>query len=174
VFFRDRGNAGSAPEPEERINVRKLLKVAIPLVLVPAALIGGSTAAHASITTGCTTFADGAQICEVQETMNSGYCVANVEQSAGGSSFAFENILDASGTGYDCSFWLERDVNGTGWYDESGQLIQSPGHGYNSQNYWDGSGYQARVCFEFLWSGTSDPGAVHCSGAIGDLGVISV
>jgi hypothetical protein len=61
------------------------------------------------------------------------------------------------GTGYDCSFWLERDVNGTGWYDESGQTTLSPGNDFISQNYWDGSGYEALACFEFLWSGTSDP-----------------
>lgn len=148
--------------------MRKFLKVALPLLLVPAALVGGSTAAHASVNTDCYT-TGGAQACGVQETMNSGYCSAYVTQSTAGSSFAYLYGLNLVGTGYDCSFWLERDVNGTGWYDESGQTILSPANLFDSQNYWDGSGYQARACFEFLWSGTSDPGAVHCSGAIGDL-----
>jgi hypothetical protein len=148
--------------------VRKSLKATLGLLLVPAALIGGSTAAQASVTTDCYTYA-GAQACGVQETMNSGYCSAYVNQFGSGSSFAFLSIVDEVGTGYDCRFWLERDVNGTGWYDESGETTFSPANAWESQNYWDGSGYQARACFQFLWSGTSDPGAVHCSGAIGNL-----
>jgi hypothetical protein len=27
---------------------------------------------------------------------------------------------------------------------------------------------QARGCFQFLWSGTSDPGAVYCTPALGN------
>ena len=75
--------------------MRKSLKATLGLLLVPAALIGGSTAAQASVNTYCYTYG-GAQACGVQETMNSGYCSAYVNQSGSGSSFAFLSIVDGS------------------------------------------------------------------------------
>src|SRR2546427_4603424 len=43
------------------------------------------------------------------------------------------------GTGYDCQFWMERNVNNTGWYDESGVKIITPGTvNWASPDYWDG------------------------------------
>ena len=148
--------------------MRRLLKFALPLLLVPAALFGTSTVANAAVVTDCNT-TNGIQTCQVYEPISTGSCSTLVTQAAAGSAFVQEWPLDYAGTVYDCRFWLERDVNNTGWYNESGYLILSPGNEYFSQNYYDGPGYQARVCFQYLWSGTSDPGAVHCSSAIGGL-----
>lgn len=137
--------------------MRKIFKAVLPVVMMPLFVIGVSGSAHAAITSGC--FYGGE--CQVDETMNSGQCEGMVIDT--GSDDVYLQYLDDSGTGYDCRFWMERNVNNTGWYNESGYLTLTPGHSYDSQNYWDGPGYQARVCFQFLWSGTSDPGAVHCS-----------
>jgi hypothetical protein len=138
--------------------MRKIFKAALPIALTPLFLIGvNAGSASAAVTSGCFY---GSQ-CQVAETMNSGQCMGTVIDT--GSDDVYLQYLDDNGTGYDCRFWMERNVNNTGWYNESGYLTLTPGNSYDSQNYWDGPGYQAEVCFQFLWSGTSDPGAVHCS-----------
>jgi hypothetical protein len=67
-------------------------------------------------------------------------------------------------SGYSCLFWIERNVNNTGWYDESGKLSLAQNTNYNTQGYWDGSGYQAELCFQFNWG--SSLGAAHCTSAM--------
>lgn len=145
--------------------MRKYLRIVLPALLVPVAAVGFSGTAQASITSTCNTLYGGDQICGAMETMGSGDCEATIEQTD--TTFVTLSFVDQD-SGYDCRFWLERDVNGTGWYDESGQITEPDNRGGSTGNYWDGSGYEARGCFEFLWSGTSDPGAVHCSPALGN------
>ncbi|TDU05421.1 hypothetical protein EDD99_3933 [Streptomyces sp. 846.5] len=137
--------------------MRKIAKAVLPLVMAPFFLVSAGSAAHASTTSACYSGVD----CEVKETMNSGFCFGDVQDTTGSKVTLY--YLDAAGTGYDCRFWMERNVNNTGWYNESGYVTLAPDTSYTPQNYWDGPGYQARVCFQFLWSGTSNPGAVHCS-----------
>lgn len=145
--------------------MRKIFKAALPLALTPLLLVGLSGAAHAAITSGCTS---SGYECQVDETMNSGQCLGELIE-AQTQHEVYLSYWDADGTGYNCRFWMERNVNNTGWYNESGYLTLTPGNAYNSQNYWDGPGYQAEVCFQFLWSGDSNPGAVHCSPPMGNL-----
>ncbi|MFG3287857.1 hypothetical protein ACGF3G_03465 [Streptomyces sp. NPDC048179] len=140
--------------------MRRVYKAVLPLVLTPVLLIGVSGTANAVISSGCYYGGE----CQVDETMNTGDCEGIVQDTD--SSYVYLQYADNYGTGYDCRFWMERNVNNTGWYNESGYLTLTPGHSYDSQNYWDGPGYQARVCLQFLWSGTSDPGVAHCSPAI--------
>lgn len=145
--------------------MRKFLRAVLPLLFAPFVLIGVSSAAHAAVTSSCDY---AALYCDVNETMGSGFCDGQIFGSSG-SHFVNLQYEDTQGTGYDCRFWMERNVNNSGWYNESGYLILSPNNSYITQAYYDGPGYQAEVCFQFLWSGTSNPGAVHCSPALGGL-----
>lgn len=148
--------------------MRTIIKALVPLLAAGFVVIGGNMA-HANTTTSCGVNSYGQQVCNVIETMGTGYCLGAVVHDTG--SYVRTYYTDMPGTGYDCQFWMERNVNNTGWYDESGVKIITPGTvNWASQDYWDGSGYQARVCFQFLWSGTSNPGAVHCSDPLGGLG----
>jgi len=138
--------------------VRKpLIKAIVPLAMVPLLMLGSETAANAAITTDC---ASG--YCDVMETMGSGDCNVGIYQTG---NFVSGVYINQEGTGYTCQFWIERDVNDSGWYDISGPEDVTPENGWDTAAYWDGSGYQARGCFEFIWSSTST-GATHCTPAL--------
>jgi hypothetical protein len=149
--------------------MRRIAMALVPLVAASFAVVGGNVA-HANTSSYCGVNGSGQPLCNILETMNNGYCMGAVVNDTGGS-YVKTLYTDMPGTGYDCQFWMERNVNNTGWYDESGVKIITPGTvNWASPEYWDGPGYQARVCFQFLWSGTSQPGAAHCSGALGGFG----
>jgi hypothetical protein len=110
--------------------------------------------------------------CSVTEDMGSGACSATLYQTNS------SGVEDFSGTfaraaytdydsGYSCRFWINRNVNDTGWYEVSGTTsLSSSGTdqtGATTNNYFnDGDdGYQAEVCLQFDWG--SSLGAVHCS-----------
>jgi hypothetical protein len=149
--------------------VRKLAKFAVPALVGSLTLIATAAPAHASITGYCN---GNFNSCSITEDMGNGVCSATIYQtnSSGvndpAGEFARADYTDYD-TGYSCHFWVERDVNGTGWYQVGGTTsLASSGNdtaGASSANYWnDGyDGYMAEVCFQFDWG--SSLGAVHCS-----------
>jgi hypothetical protein len=130
--------------------------------LLPAvasiALLGSATAANADTSPGCVS---GTGECFIMEDMGSGFCEGNIIPSG---NFAYGHFTDYQ-TGYTCEFWVERNVNNSGWYRISDTYYLSPGADVTTPNYWNGPGYQARVCMKFIWSSTSS-GATHCSPGI--------
>jgi hypothetical protein len=146
--------------------VRKFARLAVPAVVGSIAIFVGVTPAHASINSDCSS---GRNQCQVSETMGSGYCNAVIYQtdSSGDEDYTGEfaqAYFTNDDTGYTCDFWVDRDVNDTGWYQISPTYaISSSGASVTSANYWnDGyDGYMAEVCFQFDWG--SSLGAVHCS-----------
>jgi hypothetical protein len=151
------------------IKVRKLAKFAIPALVGSLALIATAAPAHASVNSTCDTVYHS---CTIGENMGSGFCSATIYQSNSSGAddatgeFAKADYTDYD-TGYSCHFWVERDVNWTGWYQIGGTTsLASSGSaatGATSANYWDDGfdGYMAEVCFQFDWG--SSLGAAHCS-----------
>ena len=149
--------------------MRKLALFAVPVLVVPLAFFATAIPAHASINSDCTA---GINQCEVSETMGSGWCNAVIDQtdSSGDEDYSGEfaqATYQDYDSGYTCDFWVERNVNNTGWYQVGGTTsLGSSGDinsGTTSANYFnDGyDGYEAEVCFQFDWG--SSLGAVHCS-----------
>jgi hypothetical protein len=151
------------------IKVPKLAKLAVTVLVGSLGLIATAVPAHASVNSSCNS---GYNSCTIDENMGNGFCSGTIYQtnSSGvdtvAGEFARADYEDYN-TGYSCHFWVERDVNWTGWYQISGttSLASSSADktGASSANYWnDGyDGYMARVCFQFDWG--SSLGAVHCS-----------
>lgn len=147
--------------------MRKLAVLAAAAAIAPVAALATSGVANASINTSCDTTDNQ---CFVSEDMGNGNCNAVIWQTNSASdqdpsgTFAQAEIANYD-TGYACDAWVERDVNNSGWYRISG-VYDLPASGANdlTGNYYNGGGYQARVCFQFDWG--SSLGAVHCSGAI--------
>ena len=150
--------------------MRKLSKFAIPALAGSLGLLFAAAApAHASVNSSCNSVSNS---CNINENMGSGWCSATIYQtnSSGQSDYAGEfaraDFVDYD-TGYSCHFWVERDVNWTGWYQIGGTTSlassSSVQTGASSANYWnDGfDGYMAEACFQFDWG--SSLGAVHCS-----------
>jgi hypothetical protein len=149
--------------------VRKLAKFAIPVLVLPLALFAAQVTAHASITGNCSSEVNE---CTVTETMGNGECSAELYQtnSSGDEDFSGTYVRAAYvdyETGYSCRFWIDRNVNDTGWYEVSSTTTlassSSDETGATTDNYFnDGvDGYQAEVCLQFDWG--SSLGAVHCS-----------
>jgi TRAP-type mannitol/chloroaromatic compound transport system substrate-binding protein len=141
---------------------------ALPALLAPLAIFATSSAAHADIVANCAY-----DTCTVYETMGNGDCSVSISQTnsteAGDSSGTFARAwLNDYDTGYTCHFWVERDVNNTGWYTVSPVSSLASSSSTYSANYYNGGGYQAQACFQFDWG--SSLGAVHCSGAVYDEG----
>jgi hypothetical protein len=151
--------------------MRKLAIFTMVALLAPLAILATSGVAKASITTSCLS---GYDECGVQEDMGNGMCNAMVfqtdsdqaEDPSGTFAAAWISNYD---TGYTCDGWIERNVNNSGWYQLSGTFaIPSSGPTDVTDNYFDGGGYQARVCIQFNWG--SSLGAVHCSSPITYIG----
>jgi hypothetical protein len=149
--------------------VRKLAKFAIPALVLPLAFFTTEVPAHASIISSCTS---GQNECSVYESMGNGFCNADLYQtnSSGDEDFTGTYVraeYEDYDTGYSCHFWINRNVNDSGWYEVSSttDLASSSSDkiGAITDNYFnDGDdGYQAEVCFQFDWG--SSLGAVHCS-----------
>jgi hypothetical protein len=107
--------------------------------------------------------------------MGNGECTATLEQTdSNGASDSEGEFAQATyedyETGYTCDFWIERNVNDTGWYQigPTTALGSSSTNevGATSANYFnDGfDGYEAEVCFQFDWA--SSLGAAHCSESV--------
>jgi hypothetical protein len=149
--------------------VRKFAKIVIPALVGSLTLIATSAPAHAAISSGCSSTTNA---CTISEDMGSGQCSATIYQSDSSGDvdftgeFARAEYTDYD-TGYSCHFWVERDVNWTGWYQigDTTSVASSGNSGTaaTSANYWnDGyEGYMAEVCFQFDWG--SSLGAAHCS-----------
>ena len=150
------------------IRMKRLAALAAPFLLAPAMLIGGATAASASIYEGCGSTPG--FYCSVTEDMGSGYCNADIMQrDATGGGDAYGNFASVSAadvdSGYTCNFFFQRNVNNTGWYKIDGFSLPSTNDSVGeSPNEWNGAGYQARACLQFNWG--SSLGAIHCSPAV--------
>jgi hypothetical protein len=147
---------------------RKLVALVAPLFIVPAILAVSATTANAAITTNCT---NNISICVVHEDMGSGYCEGDIfQQDANGTLDPFGSFAQATGvdfsTGYTCNFYLQRNVNGTGWYTIDTFSVPSSGSPVTTPNVWNGLGYAARICLQFNWG--SSLGTVHCSNPVWD------
>jgi len=148
---------------------KKLAMFAVPAVVLPLALFATAVPAHASISGSCSSYENE---CSVTETMGNGECSATLYQtnSSGdedySGTFVRAQYTDWD-TGYSCRFWINRNVNDSGWYEVSSTTTlgssSSDTVGATTDNYFnDGAdGYQAEVCLQFDWG--SSLGAVHCS-----------
>lgn len=136
----------------------KLVRYIAPIVLAAGTVLTTGASAHAAVNSWCTSTKNA---CGVAETMGSGACASELVRNGNFVYGVYGNVH----TGYGCIFWIERNVNNTGWYDESGQLnIANNAPQYTTGNYWDGPGYQAELCFQFDWG--SSVGAAHCTEAM--------
>ncbi|WP_043684320.1 hypothetical protein [Streptomyces xylophagus] len=146
-----------------RKRIRQIVVFATPVLLAGSALIGLSGTANAAIISDCSTTGS---VCYVYEGMGVGYCEGKIYQSDANldvdpaGNFAYASYINGN-SGYTCDFWTERNVNNTGWYRATSIVPLASGVVSNNGNVWNGSGYQAEVCFQFNWG--SSLGAVHCS-----------
>jgi hypothetical protein len=141
--------------------IRRFTTVAAATLLAGSAVIGFSGVANAAIVSSCSQ-----GVCQVYEDMGSGYCDALIDQTDANENYSLYGnfaggFYENQNAGYTCDFWMERNVNSTGWYQVGSTTAIAPSGVVQTPNIWNGSGYQARICFRFNWG--SSLGAAHCS-----------
>lgn len=150
---------------------RKLVALAAPLLIAPASLVVSAATANAATWANCNSTGNSNVACVVHEDMGGGYCEGDIDQTnANGFQFDQGEFAEAGGadfsTGYTCNFFLQRNVNNTGWYTIDPFSVPSNGSLVGTPNVWNGPNYQARICLQFNWG--SSLGAIHCSGAVSE------
>ncbi len=143
---------------------RKLVTLVAPLLVVVAVPVIGATTANAATTMTCGPI----NLCVVHEDMGSGYCEATIKQADSNGyydpngNFANASSIDWN-TGYACNFFLQRNVNESGWYniDTYSAASSVPFEFEGTPNEWNGLNYAARICLQFNWG--SSLGTLHCS-----------
>jgi hypothetical protein len=150
--------------------VKRLLRLVGPLLVAAPLALAATSATPADAGSLGSDCSPTINECSVSESEGGGYCVVTAIQSDSAGNidysgeYAYASYINTGGTGYACRFWLERNVNDSGWYTVSGvTTIGSAGGQAHSYPYFnDGAdGYQARGCFQYDWG--SSLGAVHCS-----------
>jgi hypothetical protein len=150
--------------------VKRVIRFVVPLLVAAPLALAATSAAPAEAGTLGSSCSSTVNECTVIESEGSGDCqVTAIQSDSAGNmdysgEYAYASYDNTGGTGYACNFWLERNVNDTGWYRVSGVTTIGSGGGQNhSYPYFnDGAdGYQARGCFQYNWG--SSLGAVHCT-----------